>query len=118
MVLAPYPQRPAHPLAHPGRRRGCSPSGPRFRTMSQQLVSPPLSPTRSALARPAPSAVVRERLIRNLTHAADVPVVLLAAPAGYGKTTLLAQWAQQDPRPFTILGADDDPHHLLDPLER
>jgi LuxR family maltose regulon positive regulatory protein len=27
-------------------------------------------------------------------------IVVLAAPAGYGKTTLLAQWAMRDERPF------------------
>jgi LuxR family maltose regulon positive regulatory protein len=36
----------------------------------------------------------------------------LVAPAGYGKTTLLARWAEADPRPFAWValdGGDDDP---------
>ena len=36
----------------------------------------------------------------------------VVAPAGYGKTTLLAQWAEADPRPFAWValdGRDDDP---------
>ena len=35
----------------------------------------------------------------------------VVAPAGYGKTTLLAQWAEADPRPFAWValdGRDDD----------
>ncbi|MDP9228055.1 MAG: AAA family ATPase, partial [Actinomycetota bacterium] len=44
------------------------------------------------------------------------PVVLLNAPSGYGKTALLAQWAEHDPRPFAfvILGdLHNDPAMLL-----
>jgi LuxR family transcriptional regulator, maltose regulon positive regulatory protein len=33
--------------------------------------------------------------------------VLLVAPAGYGKTTVLSEWAGQDPRPFRWLQAGD-----------
>ncbi|MBS1870876.1 MAG: hypothetical protein JSS99_14575 [Actinobacteria bacterium] len=40
----------------------------------------------------------RERLLAALA-AADGAIVLLRAPAGYGKTTLLTQWAAADPRP-------------------
>jgi LuxR family maltose regulon positive regulatory protein len=43
-------------------------------------------------------------------------VVLLVAPAGYGKTTALAQWVERDPRPIawlTIEEADNDPGRLL-----
>ena len=44
--------------------------------------------------------VDRERLIGRLERATQQPVTLIAAPAGYGKTTLLAQWlaASQHPR--------------------
>ena len=46
----------------------------------------------------------------------DVPVVLLSAPAGYGKTTLLALWRHRDERPFawvSLEAADNDPVALL-----
>ena len=42
-------------------------------------------------------------------------VMMITAPAGYGKTTLLAQWAEADPRPFAWLQLerdDDDPVRL------
>ncbi|HET6509167.1 MAG TPA: LuxR C-terminal-related transcriptional regulator [Baekduia sp.] len=63
-------------------------------------------------APPGPSAtpareglVARGRLVGRLERARDVPVVLLAAPAGYGKTVLLRQWEAEDARPFTWLRA-------------
>ena len=46
----------------------------------------------------------------------QVPVALLVAPAGYGKTTALAEWAERDERPFAWIAieeADNDPGRLL-----
>jgi LuxR family maltose regulon positive regulatory protein len=60
--------------------------------------------------------VVRTLLVRRLRGAGGVPLVLVVAPAGYGKTTLLAQWADRDRRPFawlTLEQADNDPAQLL-----
>jgi len=42
--------------------------------------------------------------------AATVPCATLVAPAGYGKTTLLAQWAEADPRPFAWVSLDGREH--------
>ena len=47
--------------------------------------------------------VRRDRLVRILLQSTDVPLVLLRAPAGYGKTTLLCQWSERDERPFVWL---------------
>jgi LuxR family maltose regulon positive regulatory protein len=44
-------------------------------------------------------------------RAASVPCATVVAPAGYGKTTFLAQWAEADPRPFawvSLDGREDD----------
>ena len=63
-----------------------------------------------------PRLVPRERLVRRLLDARDVPVALLIAPAGYGKTTLLSEWATRDDRPFawvTLEAADNDPTTLV-----
>jgi LuxR family transcriptional regulator, maltose regulon positive regulatory protein len=60
--------------------------------------------------------VPRERLVRRLLDAQDVPVVLIVAPAGYGKTTVLSQWSERDQRPFAWVhldAEDDDPKNLL-----
>ena len=61
-------------------------------------------------------AVSRTALVNRLRAAGAFPLVLAVAPAGYGKTTLLAQWAARDVRPFawvSIDEADDDPVTLL-----
>ncbi|HET6172079.1 MAG TPA: LuxR C-terminal-related transcriptional regulator [Gaiellales bacterium] len=58
---------------------------------------------------------MRSELIRRLRDA-QAPVIALGAPAGYGKTMLLGQWADSDPRPFAWLSldsGDDDPAVLL-----
>jgi LuxR family transcriptional regulator, maltose regulon positive regulatory protein len=60
--------------------------------------------------------VPRFGLLDRLEAASNVPVVAIAAPPGYGKTTLLVQWAARDPRAFVWLsvdGRDNDPVVLL-----
>ena len=55
----------------------------------------------------------------RLLQSADVPVVLAIAPAGFGKTTMLAEWREHDPRPFSWLTLDDaynDPAVLVGSL--
>ena len=64
---------------------------------------------------PRPGTVAKEAVIGELS-AASTPLATVVAPAGYGKTTLLAQWAETDPRPFAWValdGRDDDPVVLL-----
>lgn len=39
-------------------------------------------------------AILRTRLLQKITMGADTDLVLISAPAGYGKTTLLAAWTQ------------------------
>jgi LuxR family maltose regulon positive regulatory protein len=53
-----------------------------------------------------PGLLVRHDLIERLV-AADAPVVVVAGPAGYGKTTLLLQYAERDRRPAGWLSADE-----------
>jgi LuxR family maltose regulon positive regulatory protein len=63
-----------------------------------------------------PGLVPRPRLVQRLLGFSSAPLVLLVAPAGYGKTTLLADWRDQDARPFAWLSVNDrdnDPAHLL-----
>lgn len=60
--------------------------------------------------------VPRDRLVQRLLDARDLPVALIVAPAGYGKTTLLSQWSERDERPFawvTLDAEDNDPRNLL-----
>jgi len=60
--------------------------------------------------------VSRTHLVGRLTTARDTPLVLLVAPAGYGKSTLLSEWATHDRRPFvwvSLAQGDAGPAELL-----
>jgi LuxR family maltose regulon positive regulatory protein len=48
-----------------------------------------------------PALVSRARLLRPLATCPTESVAIVCAPAGYGKTTLLTEWAMRDVRPFT-----------------
>jgi LuxR family transcriptional regulator, maltose regulon positive regulatory protein len=57
-----------------------------------------------------PGTVAKADVIARL-RASRLPFVTVIAPAGYGKTTLLAEWAEMDRRPFAWValdGLDDD----------
>ena len=52
--------------------------------------------------------VPRTELVARLQGSRAVPLVTVVAPTGYGKTTLLAQWAAKDRRPFAWVTLDED----------
>jgi LuxR family transcriptional regulator, maltose regulon positive regulatory protein len=79
-------------------------------------VLPPLLATK--LYRPLPRAhlVRRSHLMERLTQGAQGPLTLLSAPAGFGKTTLLAQWLAERDAPAAWLSLDageNDPARFL-----
>ncbi len=47
--------------------------------------------------------VRRQRLVDRLIGASECSVAAIVAPAGYGKSTLLSEWAERDRRPFVWL---------------
>jgi LuxR family maltose regulon positive regulatory protein len=49
----------------------------------------------------------REQLIAVLNQSRSVPLILLSAPAGFGKTTLLSAWASQSTSQVAWLSLDD-----------
>src|SRR5215218_11120194 len=51
--------------------------------------------------------VVRPRLVDRLGQAHEGELTLVCAPAGFGKTALLADWARRDPRPVAWLSLDE-----------
>ena len=62
-----------------------------------------------------PGIVTRPALVDRLLTS-PAPVVCLLGPPGYGKTTLLAQWAAREPRPVSWVAVDrhdNDPAVLL-----
>jgi LuxR family maltose regulon positive regulatory protein len=60
-------------------------------------------------APPLRAGVVSRTALVNRLRTQEAPVVLLTAPAGYGKTTVLVQWAKRDARSFVwaALGRGD-----------
>jgi LuxR family maltose regulon positive regulatory protein len=60
--------------------------------------------------------VRRSSLIERLARCAHRPIVSVVAPAGYGKTTVLAQWAERNGQAFAWVSVDEtdnDPKVLL-----
>src|SRR3954454_9129103 len=53
-----------------------------------------------------PTTVTRAGLVNRLRVARAARVVLVTAPGGYGKTTLVADWARRDGRPFAWYSVD------------
>ena len=79
---------------------------PAFELLESKLL-PPQGPG---------GAVSRQALIEVIERATAVPVVFLSAGPGWGKTTLLAEWAARSSRPFAWVNVDDkdnDPIVLL-----
>ncbi len=54
------------------------------------------------------ATVDRPRLTTRLTAGADLPLVVISAPVGFGKTTLLTDWARHDGRTFAWVSLDRD----------
>ena len=76
--------------------RGAGP--PQFEVTEAKLFRPPI---RAGIVR-------RNELVERLCASDTASVVAITAPAGYGKTTLLAEWAERDRRPFAWVSVD---HH-------
>ena len=70
----------------------------------------------SKLSRPVrlQNAITRDRLLQRLQTALDYRLVLLHGPAGYGKTTLIAQWATTLPHAgwFSLDDSDNQPERF------
>lgn len=56
--------------------------------------------------------VARPRLLEQLDSANTKPVTLVSAPAGYGKSTLIADWLEHSPLPSTWLSLDEHDNDL------
>jgi LuxR family maltose regulon positive regulatory protein len=91
------------------RRRAGRPRGagrPAFDLVGSKLLRPLIRP----------GTVRRSSLIGRLSRGEHQPVVSVVAPAGYGKTTLLSQWAERNGQAFAWVSADEadnDPKVLL-----
>jgi LuxR family maltose regulon positive regulatory protein len=76
----------------------------------------PLLATKLHIPRPRSELVSRSHLLERLQKGAKQPLTLLSAPAGFGKTTLLAQWYAESALPVAWLSLepeDNDPTRFL-----
>ncbi|HEV3505610.1 MAG TPA: hypothetical protein VG637_10075 [Actinomycetes bacterium] len=62
--------------------------------------------TKLHIPRPRPGLVARPRLLDRLGEGVSRQLVLVCTPAGFGKTTLLADWAHTGQRPVAWLSLD------------
>jgi LuxR family maltose regulon positive regulatory protein len=62
--------------------------------------------TKLHMPRPRPDLVPRPRLAERLDEGLASGLMLVCAPAGYGKTVLLADWARRGPQPVAWLSLD------------
>jgi LuxR family transcriptional regulator, maltose regulon positive regulatory protein len=77
-----------------------------FDLITSKLRRPPLRP----------GTIRRSLLIERLAQGGAYPVVSVVAPPGYGKTTLLSQWADRNDQSFAWVSIDEldnDPKVLL-----
>jgi LuxR family maltose regulon positive regulatory protein len=100
-VITPVAVRPSrHPAPSSGR-------GPAFELLESKLGAPRVRD--GTVSRAALIGVLEER-------SGSMPIVFLSAGPGWGKTTLLAQWASRSGRPFAWVSVDEndnDPIVLL-----
>src|SRR3954470_16108460 len=76
----------------------------------------PILATKLFIPPPRPKVVPRPRLIERLHEGLHGKLTLIAAPAGFGKTTLISAWLATDERPAAWLSldeADSDPNRFL-----
>jgi LuxR family maltose regulon positive regulatory protein len=63
--------------------------------------------TKLHIPRPRPGFLARPRLTQRLADGTARELVLVCTPAGFGKTTLLADWARGGQRPVAWLSLDE-----------
>lgn len=87
--------------------------------------APPTTATKLLVPAPRPESIRRARLVLALETAVQRPLTVVSAPAGYGKTTALAQWLERSSVEHAWLSLDahdNDPRwfatRLLAALDR
>ena len=73
------------------------PAGSPLDIAEAKLLCPPRR--RGTVSRPA--------LVDRLIDSPTIPMIAIVAPAGYGKTTFLSDWAERDGRPFAWVSVDE-----------
>ena len=79
-------------------------------------MSTPILATKLYIPSPRPKMVVRSRLLEQLNAGLYRKLTLIAAPAGFGKTTLTSEWVANCQQPVAWLSLDEgdnDLNHFL-----
>ncbi len=82
----------------------------------QEPAALPLLKTKLYIPMAPTPGVIRSALLAQLNETERHALTLLSAPAGFGKTTLLAQWIAQSSLPIAWLSldaGDNDPYRFL-----
>ena len=79
---------------------------------SRNETGPPI--LRTKLHRPpvAPDVLPRGRLLDRLNEGRHLPMTLISAPAGYGKSTLASRWLEACDQPSAWLSLDEEDNDL------
>jgi LuxR family maltose regulon positive regulatory protein len=93
-------------------------SGIFWRALYNEAMSMPILATKLYIPPPRPKIVLRPRLIERLNEgiSSGCKLILISAPAGFGKTTLVNEWAASCNRPVAWLSLDEgdnDPNRFL-----
>jgi LuxR family maltose regulon positive regulatory protein len=108
-------QLPASPFTATGAKGEGEVSQQPLRSQSPNPLATLLA-VKLHIPRPRPHLVLRSHLILQLEQGMDRTLTLVSAPAGFGKTTLLAQWLAKSSTPaaWVSLGPEDnDPTRFL-----
>jgi LuxR family maltose regulon positive regulatory protein len=76
------------------------------------MISEELLQTKLQIPRRRTPAVARSRLIARLNSGIENKLILISAPAGFGKTTLLTEWVASSQCPSTWLTLDEHDNEL------
>jgi LuxR family maltose regulon positive regulatory protein len=79
-------------------------------------MSSPILATKTLIPPPRARLVHRRRLIDRMSASLALRLTLVSAPAGFGKTTLVSEWAAASDRPVAWLSLDEaegDPGRFL-----
>jgi LuxR family transcriptional regulator, maltose regulon positive regulatory protein len=66
----------------------------------------PLLATKLYIPQPRPNLVQRSQLIDRLNKGVNQKLILISAPAGFGKTTILSEWISQSEIPTAWISLD------------
>src|SRR5215831_10037011 len=113
--------RPAPAWTLRGRQGPGTNEGPTMTVDSHEAATPPselgrlLVDSKFAVPQPRPGVVSRASLVQT-ARLSDCRVVTITAPAGYGKSIFLAEWAAAEDRRVAWVSLDhldNDPSSLL-----